>query len=383
MKNLNAQLKGLKALKDHPRFGGRSVEFYVTQEAKLMAAIGHEPSATPVRYGLGDYVEYYKATLGPVMMRSMAGATAGIAFLLGGWLTTVNAATNSLPGDSLYGLKLITEQMQLRMSSLEERAVLHTEFAERRLQEVVELQQNGDADAVEVRVAFDGFKREVTSANDDLQTLQQTGSADAVATAGKVEGKLASLDAVLDQSAAVGDATSVVQEAIDLSREAQSAAVTVAVDSHTTAVTAESTQELQQMYMRRLGDLEARQAFDLHRVDVLRKARASDDQRLAGITLPTTTELGMLEKKIKDAEIALTEATAAYGGGNFRVAFDILNGVDGTLQLVEFNMAQAEIAITQAFAQPIVSELTPTEMPVQEPENIEPQVNSDTTTVTE
>lgn len=387
MKNLNAQLKSLKAFKDHPRFGGRGVEFFATEETKLMAAIGHEPSAAPVRYGLRDYLEYYKATLGPVMMRSMAGATAGIVFLFGGWLTTVNAATNSLPGDSLYGLKLITEQVQLRMSSLDQRAVLHTEFAERRLQEVVALQQTGAVDSAEVRVAFDGFKREVSSANNDLQALQQTGSAVAVATAGKVEGKLASLDAVLDQSAAAGDATAtlVAQEAKDVSREAQSAAVTVAVDSHAFTETPQSTQELQQMFMRQLGDLEARQAFDLHRIEMVRKARASEDPRLLGLTLMTSSELGTLEKTVKATEEFLAEATAAYGSGNFRVAFDMLNGVDGTLQQAEYRMAQTEIAITQAFLQPLVPQAAPTLAPVQEPvqEPVEEPQNSDTIVVTE
>lgn len=363
----------LSALQDDPRMGGRSAEFDVAQKARVMAAIGHEPLPVPVHYGARDYFEYYKATVGPVMVRSMAGATAGIVFLLGGWLTTVNAATNSLPGDSLYGLKLITEQVQLRMSSLEQRAVLHTEFAERRLQEVVALQQNGDVDANEVRVAFDGFRREVTSANDDLQTLQQTGSAVAVATAGKVEGKLASLDAVLDQSAAVGDETSGAQEAISVSREAQSAAVTVAVDSHVTQVTVASTQELQQMFMRQLGDLEARQAFDLHRIEMLRKARASDDPRLVGLELISTSELGTLEKSIKSAEVTLADATTAYGSGNFRAAFDMLNGVDGTLQLGEYRMAQVEIAITQAFSQPLIPQTPPTEEPIELP------VNGDTT----
>lgn len=348
-KSINAQLKALVALKDHPSFGGRGVDFKNAEEAKLMAAIGHTPSATPVRYGVREWAEYFRVTTGPLVARSFAGATAGVVLLLGGWMTSVNAASNSVPGDSLYGLKLITEQVQLRLASLEQRAVLHTEFAERRLQEVATLQQSDSVNEENVRVAFDGFTREVSSANSDLTALQETGSADAVATAGKIEEKLASLDAMLDDSTPT-------QEAQDASRDAQTAAVAVVVESHAATETTESTQEMQQMFMRQLGELEARQSFDLHRVDVLRKARANDDPRLDAVELPTTSELGITEKKIKSAEVTLNEATATYGNDDFRTAFDMLNGVDGTLQQIEYDMAQAEIAITQAFAEPVVTD---------------------------
>ena len=377
-KSINAQLKMLSALRDQPRFGYRTPEFEEAEKAKLMAAIGHEPSALPVRYGVMDYLEYYKATLGPLMMRSMAGATAGVAILLGGWLTTVSAATNSLPGDSLYGLKLITEQVQLRVSSLEARAVLHTEFAERRLQEAVALHQTGDANADEVREAFDSFTREVSSANSDLKSLQESGSAVAVETAGKVEQKLASLDAVLEQSViAVGTtvATEVAQEAKEVSRDAQTAAVTVVVDSHESTETQASTQELQQMFMRQLGDLQARQAFDVRRVDMIRTAKSSDDPRLAALTLPTSSELAVIEKIVKGEGARINDALTAYSLADFRTAFDLLQAIDRTLQTQEYVMAEVEIAITQAFTQPVAPE-APNDA-------ADATVNSDTATATE
>lgn len=349
-KNLNAQLKTLRVLKDHPRFGGRSVEFAMAEEEKLMAAIGHTAAVAPVHYGVREWFEYFRAMFGPAVARSFAGATAAVVLLLGGWMTTVNAASNSLPGDSLYGLKLITEQVQLRMASLERRAVLHTEFAERRLNEAVALQQDENVNADNVRVAYDGFTREVLSANSDLHALQATGSQDAASTAGKVEEKLAALDVVLDQSTGAAEVDDVAQEAKDASRDAQSAAVTVVVDSHTSTETTESAQEMQQMFMRQFGELEARQAFDLHRVERLRSVIAANDERLAAVELPTATALGAFHKSVKSADVTLSEAAAEYDGGNFRIAFDMLNGVDGTLQQIEYDMAQAEIAITQAFA---------------------------------
>ena len=81
------------------------------------------------------------------------------------------------------------------------------------------------------------------------------------------------------------------------------------------------------------------------------KPRANDDPRLDAVDLPTTSELREYRKNIKSAEVTLNEATTEYGNGNFRTAFDMLNGVDGTLQQIEYGMAQAEIAITQAMTE--------------------------------
>ncbi len=348
----------LSALKDDPNFGGRSLVVRAEQKAKIMAAIGHDVNAAPVPYTIFDYLTYYRATMMPVAIRSFGAVAAVFAIFIGGWMTTVNAASKSLPGDALYGFKIITEQVQLRLASLEERAVLHTEFAANRLEEAVTLQKNGSPSGdSNVQDAFDAFTREVASASTDLQTLKENGSADAVATAGQVEQKLATLDTVLDESVAAAPdafATVAVQEAQDASRETQTTAVAVVVDTHEETESAQTANALREMFMRELGTLTARQTFDLHRIAVLRNAIHANDERLAAAMLPTSAELGILERDIKTAAVHISDATTLYNVNDYRGAFATLRSVDGDLQQTETRMAQAEIAITQSFTPPAV-----------------------------
>lgn len=99
----------------------------------------------------------------------------------GGWITSVQAASNSLPGDALYSIKLASERTQVALASLssDDRAVtgLHVAFAKRRLDEVnrVVKKPNSKKKAARAATAMQGFKKEMTNLHDSLkqaQTLQ-------------------------------------------------------------------------------------------------------------------------------------------------------------------------------------------------------------------
>ena len=72
-----------------------------------------------------------------------------ITVLIGGFFT-VNASASSLPGDSLYGLKLGLEQTRLSLSFDDDsKAELELEFEDERLSEVAELLGDGREEDVE------------------------------------------------------------------------------------------------------------------------------------------------------------------------------------------------------------------------------------------
>lgn len=324
-----------------------------------MVAIGGNPDAPVREYGVRDYVEYYQAILLPKAARTFGAAVASVALLLGGWLTTVQAASRSLPGDPLYGIKIITEQAQLRIASLEERAILHTEFAERRLQEAVVLEASGnDATALE---AITAFRAEVASANTTLQELQTTKNGAAATTASAVEERLGALDSVLDQTVAVASAevSTEAQAAKDASREVQSTAVSVVVDDHEEEGGEQSQREISAMFLREYGDVQARQEFDMHRVQVVRTAMQSNAAKLEGVTLPTDADLDVMEKAITGVGERIGDAMDNFALGGYRTAFELLRSLDGELLLMESRLAQAEVAITTALAAPVVREEEP------------------------
>jgi hypothetical protein len=86
---------------------------------------------------------------------SLAASLASFLFLFSG-LSLANAAAATLPGDSLYPLKLTIEQIQLNIGSDDEKDNLKAQFAEKRRNETSSLIHAG----IKQEVAFDG---EITS----------------------------------------------------------------------------------------------------------------------------------------------------------------------------------------------------------------------------
>lgn len=96
----------------------------------------------------------------------------------GGWITSVQAASNSLPGDALYSIKLASERTQVALASLssDDRAVtgLHVAFAKRRLDEVKQVvkKPNSKKKAARATTAMQGFKKEMTNLHDSLKQAE-------------------------------------------------------------------------------------------------------------------------------------------------------------------------------------------------------------------
>jgi len=70
------------------------------------------------------------------VLRPAIGVAAIFGLMFGGWITTVSASFNSLPGDVLYSVKLATENVQTSLASKPEEIKLRMEFAGRRAEEV-------------------------------------------------------------------------------------------------------------------------------------------------------------------------------------------------------------------------------------------------------
>jgi hypothetical protein len=352
MNNAASQLKSLSGLKHDARFTTRSADFRVSQEAALLSAIGARNTsvaAAPATYSFADYLSYFKATQIPTLTKSFAGALAVIALLFGGSLGTVNAAGNSLPGDALYGFKLVTEQVQLRFASLQGRAVLHTEFAGRRLAEASALQQvapNNPEQSTNVKAAVNAFKQEIASANADLQQLAKSGDASALQTASTVAAQITAFNTSLTAAATDNSEDASVKievaDAKDVTRETQTTAVAVVVETHEADATTTSTRDMSNLFQQQLGDLRGRQTFDLHRITVVQAAIAKMADQLAGVTVPSNDDFKATTYSIKKVDAAITNAMNLFAQSAFRAAFDQLHSVDSELLQVEAKLAEVE-----------------------------------------
>ena len=84
------------------------------------------------------------------MLRPSLVTVASIVIVLLAGSITVAAAGNSLPGEPLYQVKLATESVRLALTPSElGKAVLNVSFADERVDEIIRMAENGDAELIE------------------------------------------------------------------------------------------------------------------------------------------------------------------------------------------------------------------------------------------
>lgn len=111
--------------------------------------------------------------------------------IMGGSMMSVSAAERSLPGDLLYGLKLVTEQARIVMTSSKgEKLKLKTEFTGRRVDELRAVTVGDESDAQKVTDIAVVLKRDMDTLKQQLSEMSDESSpADAVEAAQSVDKK--------------------------------------------------------------------------------------------------------------------------------------------------------------------------------------------------
>jgi hypothetical protein len=338
----------LKKLKNDSRAGAVSREEHAAAKARVLGFISAEGGGVSM-----TAPSYASWMMGSFISKPVTVSVAAVVLAVGS-LSTVNAAADSLPGDTLYSVKRITEQAQLKLASLDRRAVLHTEFAERRLNEAAELQKTVDTHPqflTLAKTAMAEYKQELTQASSDLKELQTSGSTvqTTLATVTNVQDKIGTMEAVLDGNVALSQTQEEGQDAIaarQVAKDTQQVATTVAVDAHEAAGTELSTREMKEMFRKNLGSMEARQTFDEHRLDVIAASIAARADVLKGVEgIPTLDDLKHMRYVITQSKLQIPEAMNGFVAGGYRSAFVTLQGIDVELLNLESGLAQIEITI--------------------------------------
>jgi len=84
--------------------------------------------------------------MGPIWRRRWAVAVSTVLVVLLAGIGTVAASADALPDESLYAVKLATEQARIALASSDtDRSELHIEFAERRATEIAEMARQGES----------------------------------------------------------------------------------------------------------------------------------------------------------------------------------------------------------------------------------------------
>lgn len=340
----------LRSMKDRNGAGGVSADQKRVAKRAMLSAIGGDLAAIEGKASLR--MKYFLWISQSFISRPVAIGTAAVVLTTSGLMTTVNAAQNSLPGDMLYTVKLINERAQIELASLDRRAVLHTEFAERRLREVEKLQANSSTrNSQLVTDTMNAYTQEVASANQNLRALQASGDAATMATANEVDQNLSTLDSAMQhaETPVVSENGSVaLSAAVTTTQAAQEDTIAVAVEAHDQDVSGASVRELQEMFDRQFAALTSREAFDLRRIATIRSSIATHEKELSGLTIISGADLSRLERSITIAMADVAPAMDTFTAGGYRSAFDALQHADNLLRGIEASIAEAETVITDA-----------------------------------
>ncbi|MFC1788263.1 DUF5667 domain-containing protein [Patescibacteria group bacterium] len=307
----------------------------------------------PVRhYAFGDYVEFWMHQFSSVVVRPLAVGVSVFALVMVGWIGTVNASFDSLPGDKLYPVKLATERVRLTFASSGGRAKLHTEFAGRRLQEAVDLGSSSDQERhSRVKAAMAQFEQELVFAGESLAKVQGKDLEGAANIAAEINQKANEYEAVLTQNS--NDSVEM-KEAIENALDAVDETAGQTID--TLVTTHEQDQEavkdpLGKSFQNEFKNLKDRTALSLGRLEVV-TAVLTESEILN--QKDYSERITQVKYMLLENDGRFREATDLYAAGGMRKAFELLGEIRTRVELTEKLAIELEIDITT------------TQMPVQE-----------------
>lgn len=183
----------LRSLRDHER-GVRPDAAWVrsTRETLLMQVRNTMPTA---EVAARHREPFFVALYGRIMDRLRGPVLATVSIVgvvLGGSIASVSAAEQALPGDTLYSVKLVTEQARLALTgSKSDKVVLKAEFTKRRAEELKAVVTSPDNSKKEVRAALavEGLKRDLDTLKNQLEEVQTQENTTKIAEAVKTVDK--------------------------------------------------------------------------------------------------------------------------------------------------------------------------------------------------
>jgi hypothetical protein len=333
----------MNRVKDAPELGGGFArEGKDAGWMKICDRLGfdYKSSRVPLSVGWKEYVSYYRHRMSELLARPLAVSASAFALVFGGWVTTVNASFDSLPGDALYPVKLATERMQITLAtSGEQKARLHAEFAARRLQEVGAITSSSRLNrGVELRAAVDGFKAELASANEQLAVLGANDPSLAVDLAVTLDRKADEYHAILTQASpsdASAEEKSEVADAQTAVQETNTAAIDTLVSANESGDNELTSVAIEKNFQDMLTDVRARIALTVARIGAIKGALAASGTKDADLD----TQLAEARQQATSHEKEINQAMNTYAAGGLRSAFDQLTAVSDAV-------AEAEEAVT-------------------------------------
>lgn len=181
----NNLVQQLKNLKNHPCAGAAdSLWLAKNREILLMQVRNTMPARISdkaihvafISSKAKQFIRWYVSggTKWGIAFRGSVALLMVILLPMTGWVTSVNAALGSVPGDTLYGLKIVSEKVQISLTTDRTTKIkLRSQFASRRADEVRKLAAKPDAQTnAHVKEAVEKLSVEITTVQRNLEEIK-------------------------------------------------------------------------------------------------------------------------------------------------------------------------------------------------------------------
>ena len=249
MNGIAKQLKDLRNVKANP-----NGEWVKKNRDLLMSQIKNTVTAKDnkennflnenVKYAM-SFVAFFvsaKKVLKPVMVSLLV-----LMIGAGGWIATVEASYEALPGEWLYPAKRATEKTQVAVATVvgskSDETKLHVEFAKRRAVETKKIVASQDPSKIQkVKTTVEDLKKEIKNVNANLEDMKNSRTQESAKTTKDISKETEEIKDVLKEikvnllasvsSTVNSDLTTAVKEAKDAVKDTAVKAVEILVAKH-------------------------------------------------------------------------------------------------------------------------------------------------------
>lgn len=361
----------LSQLHGRPSCGGLSQAGSERVWEKVSKAIAASPSPRVSMWARAMVLPrlFADAVARPAMIGTLI-----LALAMGGWIGGVNASLSTLPGDTLYGVKLVSEKAQLSLASDSSRPKLQAEFASRRVREVAEIVKRVESPSVKkekVRVAVNGFKKHIADLQQGAVAQPEENAVEVARLVEQKEGELKDvLETVQKEEVAEGVASvndtavsGTIGEAVHAVGEAKDAVVeTLVIRTEESAKTAPqestpSSEELERQIRNALREVSTDSQMLLTRIDRVERALAaviarsgSDEAISASVATELRADVFDVRRtrySVRSQAKPMSEAMDIAARGSYREALARIATITQELDKVKTTLTDAEIKLVQ------------------------------------
>jgi hypothetical protein len=253
-----------------------------------------------------------------IAARGAAMAVLFLALSLGASGYVLAAAENSVPGDSLYQVKLAVEDARLSMArSQKARVALEVEFASRRLEEVKTLAESRDQGTTHASVLVAQFQNDLSKFSATTNELSQTSPESGAEVAKLLEGKLEDYKFTLSSTIASDP---------NLKKELNRAISSISrTQTQALKVIVEDNESPDQAVVDKIAD----------KIRLAEESLRASDAKLADDTLFEGGGTKTVREQSAIAKVNLVEARQKVDEGDYRAAVGIIDQIEDLVFDVE------------------------------------------------